>query len=135
MSGALRTRPKVMVSPASSSVKNHRPPSSTVSQTPLLSPCHLFRIAAWQLSSSRPRAANCKYSARPALLRLKSQLIMASSDDQMVKPEFNALWAYEGIGSEVKALAVFDKGGHALFVGFGPHFEQSRALTIAFFLH
>src|SRR5262249_11298582 len=42
-------------------------------------------------------------------------LIMVSSDDEMVKPEFNALWAYDGIGSEDKALAVFDEGGHTLF--------------------
>ena len=35
-------------------------------------------------------------------------LIMVASDDGMVKPEFNALWAYDGIGSEDKALAVFD---------------------------
>jgi predicted dienelactone hydrolase len=62
-------------------------------------------------------------------------LIMVASDDAMVKPEFNALWAYDGIGGEDKALAVFDKGGHALFVGSGPHLEQAKALTIAFFLY
>lgn len=62
-------------------------------------------------------------------------LIMVASDDGMVKPEFNALWAYDGIGSQDKALAVFDKGGHALFVGLGPHLEQARTLTIGFFLH
>ena len=62
-------------------------------------------------------------------------LIMVASDDGMVKPEFNALWAYDGIGSEDKALAVFDKGGHALFVGYGPQVEQAKTLTIAFFLY
>ena len=53
----------------------------------------------------------------------------------MVKPEFNGLWAYDGIGSKDKALAVFDQGGHALFVGVGPHVEEAKTLTIAFFLH
>jgi predicted dienelactone hydrolase len=61
-------------------------------------------------------------------------LVMVASDDGMVKPKFNGLWAYDGIGSADKALAVFDKGGHALFVGFGPRVEQSMTLTIAFFL-
>ena len=62
-------------------------------------------------------------------------LVMVCADDGQVKPEFNALWAYDGIGSEEKALAVFDEGGHAMFVGSGPHLEQAQALTIAFFLH
>jgi predicted dienelactone hydrolase len=59
-------------------------------------------------------------------------LIMVSSGDGMVKPEFNALWAYDGIASQDKALAVFDRGGH---VPVGPQLEQERTLTIAFFLH
>ena len=59
-------------------------------------------------------------------------LIMVSSDDDMAKPEFNGLWAYDGIASQDKALAVFDKGGH---VPSGPQLEQEKTLTIAFFLH
>ena len=58
-------------------------------------------------------------------------LIVVASDDGLVKPEFNALWAYDGIASQDKALAVFDKGGH---VPAGPQLEQERTLTIAFFL-
>lgn len=62
-------------------------------------------------------------------------LIMVSSTDSVVKPEFNALWAYDRIGSQDKALAVFDKGGHMLFVyDFGPEFGQAKMLTTAFFL-
>lgn len=61
-------------------------------------------------------------------------LIMVSSTDTLVKPEFNALWAYDGIGSQDKSLAVFDEGGHMLFTGFGPEFDQAEALTTAFFL-
>jgi predicted dienelactone hydrolase len=60
-------------------------------------------------------------------------LVMVASDDSMVKPEFNGLWAYDGISSQDKALGVFDKGGHALFVGIGPHVDQAMSLTIAFF--
>jgi predicted dienelactone hydrolase len=62
-------------------------------------------------------------------------LVMVASDDSMVKPELNGLWAYDGIGSKDKALAIFDKGGHALFVGLGPHVAQAVTLTIAFFRH
>lgn len=64
-------------------------------------------------------------------------LILVASDDEMVKPEFNALWAYDGIGSQDKALAVFNEGGHMLFAhgsGTGPQFDQAKTLTIAFFL-
>ena len=59
-------------------------------------------------------------------------LIMVASDDEVVNPEFNALWAYDGIGSEAKALAVFDGGGHTLFVGSGPRVDQAKTLTLAF---
>lgn len=61
---------------------------------------------------------------------------MVTSDDEMVKPKFNALWAYDGIGSQDKALAVFDKGGHMLFAGdVVPQFNVAQSLTTAFFLH
>ena len=58
-------------------------------------------------------------------------LILVTSTDEVVKPGINALWAYDGISSMDKALAVFDKGGH---VPSGPQLEQERTLTIAFFL-
>src|SRR4051794_15818119 len=64
-------------------------------------------------------------------------LIMVTSDDEMVKPEYNALWAYDGIGSQDKALAVFKEGGHMLFAhgsGSGPQFGEAKKLTAAFFL-
>jgi predicted dienelactone hydrolase len=60
-------------------------------------------------------------------------LIMVSSADYVVPPKFNALWAYDGIGSKDKALAVFDKGAHPL--GFGPELDLAQALTIAFFMY
>ena len=62
-------------------------------------------------------------------------LLMVASDDSYVSPEYNALWAYGGIGSRDKALAVFDRGGHTLFMGVGaPHFDDATALATAFFL-
>ncbi|MER9619374.1 hypothetical protein [Mesorhizobium sp. M0207] len=64
-------------------------------------------------------------------------LILVTSDDEMVKPEFNALWAHDSIGSRDKALAVFDKGGHMMFAygsGSSPQFDQAKTLTAAFFL-
>ena len=62
-------------------------------------------------------------------------LIMFASDDHVVSPKFNALWAYDGIGSPDKALAVFDRGGHTLFMtSSAPHFDEATALATAFFL-
>lgn len=62
-------------------------------------------------------------------------LIMFASDDHVVSPEFNALWAYDGIGSSDKALAVFDRGGHTLFMtSSAPHFDDATALATALFL-
>jgi predicted dienelactone hydrolase len=62
-------------------------------------------------------------------------LIMFASDDHVVSPKFNALWAYDGIGSPDKALAVFDRGGHTLFMySSAPHFLEATALATAFFL-
>ncbi len=62
-------------------------------------------------------------------------LIMFASDDHVVSPEFNALWAYDNIGSPDKALAVFDHGGHTLFMtSSAPHFDDATALATAFFL-
>jgi predicted dienelactone hydrolase len=59
-------------------------------------------------------------------------LVMVCSDDKMVPPKFNGLWAYDGIASKDKALAEFDRGGHALFVGIGPPVEQAKSLAVAF---
>jgi predicted dienelactone hydrolase len=61
-------------------------------------------------------------------------LIMVASDDNYVSPEYNALWAYGGISSQNKSLAVFDHGGHTLFMGSAPHFQDATALATAFFL-
>lgn len=61
-------------------------------------------------------------------------LIMFSSTDDVVRPDINALWAYDGIGSKEKALAVFDAGGHNMFVNAVPQFDEAAALTTAFFL-
>ena len=62
-------------------------------------------------------------------------LIMFASDDHMVLPKYNARWAYDGIGSEDKALAVFDRGGHVMFASaFSPKFHTATALATAFFL-
>ena len=62
-------------------------------------------------------------------------LIMFASDDRVVSPKLNALWAYDGIGSADKALAVFDHGGHTLFMNpLKPNFHEATALATAFFL-
>ena len=62
-------------------------------------------------------------------------LVMFASDDAVVSPQLNALWAYDGIGSREKALAVLDRGGHTLFMNpFSPHFRDAAALATAFFL-
>ena len=66
-------------------------------------------------------------------------LIMVSSADGYVKPEYNALWAYAGIGSASKALAVFADGSHTMFVDCcakrdAPRLDELKALTTAFFL-
>lgn len=62
-------------------------------------------------------------------------LIMFASDDHVVSPQFNALWAFDNIGSPDKALAVFDRGGHTLFMtSSAPHFDDATALATALFL-
>ncbi|WP_431299075.1 alpha/beta hydrolase family protein [Tabrizicola sp. BL-A-41-H6] len=62
-------------------------------------------------------------------------LIMFASDDNVVSPEFNALWAYEGIGSPTKVLAMFDRGGHTFSVNSrSPIFNQATALATSFLL-
>ncbi|WP_146606149.1 alpha/beta hydrolase family protein [Mesorhizobium kowhaii] len=62
-------------------------------------------------------------------------LIMFASDDAAVSPKHNALWAYDEISSQDKALAVFDRGGHMMFMNSSePAFKQANALTTAFFL-
>lgn len=62
-------------------------------------------------------------------------LIMVGNADASVDPSTNALWAYDAISSKDKSLAVFDKGGHSLFLRLGDaQFEEAEALTTAFFL-
>jgi len=62
-------------------------------------------------------------------------LIMFASDDTVVAPKFNALWAYDGIGSADKALAMFDHGGHTFFRDSGtPNSSAATALATAFFV-
>ena len=61
-------------------------------------------------------------------------LIMVSSTDDIVRPDINALWAYGAIGSKDKALAVFDAGGHDMFINRVPQFDEAAALATAFFL-
>ena len=61
-------------------------------------------------------------------------LIMFASDDIVVSPMLNALWAYDGISSPDKALATFDRGGHTLFMdAWSGHFPVATALTTTFF--
>ncbi|WP_027169788.1 hypothetical protein [Mesorhizobium sp. WSM3224] len=57
-------------------------------------------------------------------------LIMFATDDASVLPKHNALWAYDQISSQDKALAVFDSGGHMMFM----NSKQANALTTAFLL-
>ena len=62
-------------------------------------------------------------------------LILVTSTDKVVKPGINALWAYDGISSIDKALAVFDKGAHQMFTySLEPQFNEALLLTTAFFL-
>ena len=62
-------------------------------------------------------------------------LILVTATDQVVKPGINPLWAYEGISSIDKALGVFDKGAHQLFMySPEPQFNEAMSLTTAFFL-
>ena len=63
-------------------------------------------------------------------------LILVTSTDQVVKPDINTLWAYDGISSKDKALAVFDKGAHYMFLySLEPQFNEALSLTTAFFLN
>jgi predicted dienelactone hydrolase len=62
-------------------------------------------------------------------------LIMFAADDKIVSPKFNALWAYDGIGSAEKALGSYDHGGHTLFMSpWSPHFYEATALATEFFV-
>ena len=61
-------------------------------------------------------------------------LIMVTADDNVVSPEYNGLWAYGGIGSQTKTLAIFDHGGHSWLMKSAPHLANSTALATAFFL-
>ena len=62
-------------------------------------------------------------------------LVMVGSADTTVKPSINAFWAYDGISSDQKSLAVFDKGEHSLFIRYvDPQFVEAQSLTTAFFL-
>lgn len=61
-------------------------------------------------------------------------LVMFPLDDDIVIPEWNALWAYHGIGSPQKALATFESGGHTMFTGFVREFDGAASLGTAFFL-
>lgn len=61
-------------------------------------------------------------------------LIMFAPDDSTVKPEYNAIWAYDGISSQDKTIARFDKGGHLMFMGYGRRPDQAKALAAAFFI-
>jgi predicted dienelactone hydrolase len=64
-------------------------------------------------------------------------LIMVSSTDAVVHPEYNAFWAFDGISSASKTLAVFDGGSHMMFIEGGhdgPRLDELNALTVAFFL-
>ena len=62
-------------------------------------------------------------------------LIMVTSTDAVVKPGINALWAYDGISSIDKALAVFATGAHQMFsYSLEPQFNEALSLTTAFFL-
>jgi predicted dienelactone hydrolase len=62
-------------------------------------------------------------------------LIMFAANDAIVFPKYNALWAYDGIGSQLKSLAAFDDGGHRMFLDERvPQFKVAAALATAFFL-
>ena len=70
-------------------------------------------------------------------------MIMAGSGDVFVSPGYNSVWAYDQIGSPIKALAIFDGGTARSFrscCGYdraqgGPNVRDLRAhLTTAFLL-
>jgi predicted dienelactone hydrolase len=62
-------------------------------------------------------------------------LIMYAANDEVVFPEYNAVWAYDGIGSQHKSLAVFDDGKHGMFLYSQlAQFKVATALATAFFL-
>ena len=62
-------------------------------------------------------------------------LIMFAANDKIVFPKYNALWAYDGIGSQHKSLAEFADGGHRMFLDTRvPQFKVATALATAFFL-
>lgn len=62
-------------------------------------------------------------------------LFMVGLPDQYVNPDINAYWAYHAIGSKDKSLAVFDEGGHMMFVNPAPpQSDQAASLATAFFL-
>jgi len=62
-------------------------------------------------------------------------LIMFAANDTIVFPKYNAVWAYDGISSQHKSLAVFDDGGHTMFMNsWVPQFKVATALATAFFL-
>jgi predicted dienelactone hydrolase len=70
-------------------------------------------------------------------------LLMAGTGDVSVSPAYNSLWAYDQIGSPIKALAVFDGGTGRMFrscCGYdraqgGPNLRDLKAhLTTAFLL-
>ncbi len=62
-------------------------------------------------------------------------LIIVAANDEIVSPKLNALWAYDGITSQRKSLAVFDDGKHGMFLFTRlPQFKAATALATAFFL-
>jgi predicted dienelactone hydrolase len=51
-------------------------------------------------------------------------LIMFGSLDSYVSPEYNALWAYDNIGSQNKALVKFENGDHMMFANCPASFKD-----------
>lgn len=51
-------------------------------------------------------------------------LIMFGTADPSVFPTYNALWAYDQIGSSNKSLLTFDNGGHLMFGNCPPLFKD-----------
>jgi predicted dienelactone hydrolase len=106
----------------------------------LLPPIRDTRVAALALAA--PGGELHAFGAKGITAVTVPTLIMVSAADQVVKPEYNALWAYDGIGSEGKTLALFDQGTNKMFLdccGYdktrdGPRLDEVKALTTAFFL-
>ena len=134
--GVPQIRPKSTVNRVNSSVRRQQLPNFTALQTLFWSLCPAFGIVEWRPSSSAAPGGELHAFGTTGIAAVKvPTLILVTATDQVVKPGINALWAYDGISSIDKALGVFDKGAHQLFMySPEPQFNEALSLTTAFFL-